>query len=108
MSQQNKTGQSATATDEIIALKKNCRFVFVTEPDSAIEIETSHIASCSRGDPLQCRENYGHSFNFVPEFNLFLRPNSDLSFSESNTVAMTRRLLIFSENPENENQGGSL
>jgi phage/plasmid-associated DNA primase len=90
MSQQNKTGQSATATDEIIALKKNCRLVFVTEPDSAIEIKTSQIASWTGGDPIQCRENYKHSFNFVPEFKLFLRTNSDLSFSESNTVAMTR------------------
>ena len=105
-----KSGQSATAADEVIARKKNCRMVVSTEPDSAFEVRTSKIKSWTGADPIQCRENYGHAFNFVPKFKLFLQSNFDLSFSGSNTVAMTERLraiyfpFSFVENPQGPNE----
>ena len=105
-----KIGQSATAADEVIARKKNCRLLVSTEPDSAMETKTNKIKAWTGGDPIQCRENYGHSFNYIPKFRLFLQTNFDLYFSGSNSVAMTERLKVirfpfsFVENPQNKNE----
>lgn len=105
-----RTGQSVTAADEIIARKKNCRIIVLTEPDSAMEIKTNKIKTWINGDPIQCRENYGHSFNYVPKFRLFLQTNYDLYFAGSGSVAVTERLKVvrflysFVENPRSKNE----
>lgn len=102
--------QSATAADEVIAKKKNCRIVMSTEPDAAASLRTCKIKQLTGGDPVSCRALYGGQFQYVPKFKLFIQSNYDLSFTGSNTKAMLERLEVqefpfsFVEDPIAENE----
>ena len=90
----SKHGQSATAADEVMARKKNCRIVISTEPESDIEIRTNKIKQWSGGDPVQCRFNYGSCFNFVPKFRLMLQSNYSINIKNAGK-SITRRINVY-------------
>lgn len=106
----NKTkhGQSATSADEVMARKKNARIVISTEPESDMELKINKIKQWSGGDPVQCRFNYGHSFNYKPKFKLFIQSNHDITFGGQNCTAVLERLEVqefpfcFTNNPNKE------
>ena len=107
---QTKMGESATAADDVLAKKKNCRIVITTEPLSTANLKTNKIKQWSGGDPVQCRESYGKPFNFVPKFKLFIQSNFDINFSGNCGKAMLARLEVkefpycFVEDPKLEHE----
>lgn len=90
----SKHGQSATAADEVMARKKNCRIVISTEPESDIEIRIGKIKQWSGRDPIQCRFNFGSCFNFVPKFRLMIQSNFPIIVKNAGK-SITRRINVY-------------
>lgn len=82
----------ANAADEVMARKKNCRIVITSEAEYDTEIRTNNIKRCFSEESIQCREQYGKLFSFVPKFKLFIRTNYDISFKGTDSKAIQSRL----------------
>ena len=63
----------AGAADSAMARKKNSRCVVSTEPEGDIVLRSAKLKQISGRDPIQVRELFKSSFNFVAKFKLFLQ-----------------------------------
>lgn len=89
-----KSGEHATAADEVIARKKNSRIVISTEPEGSIEIKTNKLKAWSGNDEIQCRHMYGSMFNYRPKFKLFIQSNFDIKLEGADSQAIQSRTEI--------------
>jgi P4 family phage/plasmid primase-like protien len=81
------------SANPIMTRKKNTRLVITTEPDGDQKLKSSIIKSFSGNDPIQVRELYGSSFNFIPKFKLIIQTNTEPIF-EGFDGGMKRRPII--------------
>ena len=83
----------AGAADPAMARKKNSRCVVSTEPEGDIVLRSAKLKQISGRDPIQVRELFKSSFNFVAKFKLFLQTNKEVGIDGADP-AIVRRLLF--------------
>ena len=102
-----KTGVHSGAADPIMAKKKNSRIVISTEPEGDVVLKSAKIKQIVGRDPVQVRDLYQSSFNFVPKFKLIIQTNNYPKI-DGFDAAIKRRLRvvqfpsIFVDNPKHE------
>ena len=74
----NKFKKSATGADPVMAKKKNSRLVISTEPEGAAKLRSAKLKELSGRDPIQVRDLYKSSFNFVPKFKMIIQTNQEV------------------------------
>ena len=72
------------------------RFVAATETEKGQRLAESKIKRITGGDRIACRELYGHLFEYVPQFKLWLATNDPPEFSSSDeSIARRIRVIEF-------------
>jgi phage/plasmid-associated DNA primase len=99
------SGSDVKSADSILAKKKNVRIIMTTEPESGCKLNTQKAKEWSGKDPIQCRDLYGKTFNFIAKFHLFIQSNFEVSFKGADGKAVGERVKVqefpycFIENP---------
>jgi P4 family phage/plasmid primase-like protien len=81
----------ANSADPVMARKKNCRIVISTEPEGDVNLKCGRLKQISGRDPVQSRDLYKSSFNFVPKFKLIIQTNVEVGV-DGHEPAIVRRL----------------
>jgi putative DNA primase/helicase len=72
------------------------RFVTATETEKGQRLAESKIKRITGGDRIACRELYGHLFEYVPQFKLWLATNDPPEFSGGDeSIARRIRVIEF-------------
>ena len=72
------------------------RFVAATETEKGQRLAESKIKRITGGDRIACRELYGHLFEYVPQFKLWLATNDPPEFSGGDeSIARRIRVIEF-------------
>lgn len=94
--EKTKHQSSANSADPIMARKKNSRIVISTEPDGEVILKCARLKQISGRDPVQVRDLYKSSFNFVPKFKLIIQTNKEVGVDGSDSAIVRRvRFILF-------------
>lgn len=67
----------ANSADPVMARKKNSRIVVTTEIEGDVHLRCAKLKQISGNDPVQVRNLFKDSFNFVPKFKLIIQTNKE-------------------------------
>ena len=85
----------AGAADSAMARKKNSRCVVSTEPEGDIVLRSAKLKQISGRDPIQVRELFKSSFNFVAKFKLFLQTNKQRSWNRWSRSGNCQKTVVY-------------
>lgn len=102
-----KLFSNGSAPSEDIARLKGARFVNMSEPDKGLRLNASLLKQVTGGDKVTARFLHQNSFEFYPEFKLFINTNhlpkvNDDSIFASRRVKLIPFLRHFSETEQNK------
>lgn len=97
------------APNPVMARKKNSRMVITTEPEVDQKLKSSIIKTFTGNDPIQVRNLFSSSFNYVPKFKLIIQTNNEPDFIGFDKGMKRRPVMIrfpnkFVENPKLPNE----
>ena len=104
---QKQNGNSSTPSEDIARLK-GARFVNISEPDKGLRLNSALVKAMTGGDTLTARFLHQNSFEFRPEYKLFINTNYLPRVNDDTVFASGRVKLIPFERhfPENEQDKG--
>ena len=96
------------APSEDVARLKGARFVNMSEPDKGLRLNSALVKSMTGGDTITARFLHQNSFEFKPEYKLFINTNHLPRVGDDSIFASGRVKLIPFERhfPENEQDKG--
>jgi putative DNA primase/helicase len=96
------------APSEDVARLKGARFVNMSEPDKGLRLNSALVKSMTGGDTITARFLHQNSFEFRPEYKLFINTNHLPRVNDDSIFASGRVKLIPFERhfPENEQDKG--
>ena len=74
----SKHGVDSARANPVIARLKNCRIVFISEPDDGAELRGAKIKQLSGHDKIVTRDLFQSSFEYIPRFSMFFLTNNEL------------------------------
>lgn len=97
--QSNKKGEIASPE---IAKLQGCLYLSMSEPEQNFNLDDAFLKTLTGEDTISARPIYGHPFNFVPKFTLFINTNHflnvvDYTIFESNRLAVIEFTRHFEE-----------
>jgi putative DNA primase/helicase len=103
-----KQNSSSGAPSEDVARLKGARFVNMSEPDKGLRLNSALVKSMTGGDTITARFLHQNSFEFKPEYKLFINTNHLPRVNDDSIFASGRVKLIPFERhfPENEQDKG--
>ena len=103
-----KQNSNAGNSSEDIAGLKGARFVNISEPDKGIRLNNALVKRVTGGDSIRARFLFQNSFEFRPQFKLFINTNHLPRVSDDTVFKSERVKLIPFERhfPENEQDKG--
>ena len=99
-----KQTSNGGAPSEDVARLKGARFVNMSEPDKGLRLNSALVKSMTGGDTITARFLHQNSFEFKPEYKLFINTNHLPRVTDDSIFASGRVKLIPFERhfPENE------
>ena len=70
-----KINQNSSAPSEDLARLKGARFVSVSEPENGLRLNVALVKQLTGRDPVTARNLHQSSFDFFPEFKIFINTN---------------------------------
>ena len=103
-----KQNSNSGAPSEDVARLKGARFVNMSEPDKGLRLNSALVKSMTGGDTITARFLHQNSFEFKPEYKLFINTNHLPKVNDDSIFASGRVKLIPFERhfPENEQDKG--
>jgi putative DNA primase/helicase len=103
-----KQTSNGGAPSEDVARLKGARFVNMSEPDKGLRLNSALVKSMTGGDTITARFLHQNSFEFKPEYKLFINTNHLPRVNDDSIFASGRVKLIPFERhfPENEQDKG--
>ena len=103
-----KQNSNSGAPSEDVARLKGARFVNMSEPDKGLRLNSALVKSMTGGDTITARFLHQNSFEFRPEYKLFINTNHLPRVTDDSIFASGRVKLIPFERhfPENEQDKG--
>ena len=103
-----KQNSNGGAPSEDVARLKGARFVNMSEPDKGLRLNSALVKSMTGGDTITARFLHQNSFEFRPEYKLFINTNHLPRVNDDSIFASGRVKLIPFERhfPENEQDKG--
>ena len=103
-----KPNSNGGAPSEDVARLKGARFVNMSEPDKGLRLNSALVKSMTGGDTITARFLHQNSFEFKPEYKLFINTNHLPRVNDDSIFASGRVKLIPFERhfPENEQDKG--
>ena len=103
-----KQNSSGSGPSEDVARLKGARFVNMSEPDKGLRLNAALVKSMTGGDTITARFLHQNSFEFRPEYKLFINTNHLPRVNDDSIFASGRVKLIPFERhfPENEQDKG--
>jgi putative DNA primase/helicase len=103
-----KQNSSGGSPSEDVARLKGARFVNMSEPDKGLRLNSALVKSMTGGDTITARFLHQNSFEFKPEYKLFINTNHLPRVNDDSIFASGRVKLIPFERhfPENEQDKG--
>lgn len=89
-----KTNPNSSAPSEDIARLKGVRFVNMSEPDKGLRLNAALVKQVTGGDVVTARFLHQNSFDFIPEFKLFINTNFLPRVTDDTVFASGRVKLI--------------
>jgi putative DNA primase/helicase len=103
-----KQNSSGGAPSEDVARLKGARFVNMSEPEKGLRLNSALVKSMTGGDTITARFLHQNSFEFRPEYKLYINTNHLPRVNDDSIFASGRVKLIPFERhfPENEQDKG--
>ena len=103
-----KQNSSGSGPSEDVARLKGARFVNMSEPDKGLRLNAALVKAMTGGDTITARFLHQNSFEFKPEYKLFINTNHLPRVNDDSIFASGRVKLIPFERhfPENEQDKG--
>ena len=104
---QKQTSNGGSPSEDVARLK-GARFVNMSEPDKGLRLNSALVKSMTGGDTITARFLHQNSFEFRPEYKLFINTNHLPKVNDDSIFASGRVKLIPFERhfPENEQDKG--
>lgn len=104
-----KQNHNSGSPSEDIASLKGARFVNISEPDKGIRLNNALVKRVTGGDSIRARFLHQNSFEFRPEFKLFINTNHLPRITDDTVFKSGRvKLIPFERHFEENEQDGNL